>query len=138
MGITSRTYSDPSFGSKKVLTMLNTAAMNGTATIAEDQRITFMQAVKVTDWQVTVTTAGNGTSRDCIIGKSIGGTGAIVAYGTITVGTASADTVTDGSISELAFSAGDDIVIGIGGTGATVAVVCPTVQYLEAFVVGDE
>lgn len=135
---TKRSYSDPSFGSKKEKTMLNTAAINGTGTIAEDQRMTFMQAVKVTDWNASVTTAGNGTSRDVIIGKSLGGTGAIVAFGTITIGTASADTVTDGSCTETSFVAGDDLVIGLGGTGATVAVVCPVVQYVETFVVTEE
>jgi len=133
----SRTYSDPSYGSKKELTLLNTAAMNGTAAAATDQVHTVMEPITITDWNVKVTTAGNGTARQVILGHSLAGTGSVSAIGTITVGTASADTVTDGTCVETNISAGDDIVIQLAGTGATVAVVCPVVQYVERFVESD-
>jgi len=133
----SRTYSDASYASKKSLELLNTAAMNGTAAAATDQVYTFMQPVTVTDWNVRVTTAGSGTKRQVILGKSLAGTGAVTAIGTISVGTASADTVTDGAVTSTNFSTGDDLVVQLEGTGATVAVVAPAVQYIEKFVLGD-
>jgi hypothetical protein len=133
-----RSYSDPAFGSKKQLTMLNTAALNGTAAAATDQVYTFMTPVTVTDWQLMVTTAGNGTSRDVILGKSLAGTGAVTVVGTTTVGTAAVDTVVDCTCTETDFAAGDDLVVQLVGTGATVAVVCPIVLYVEKFVVGNE
>jgi hypothetical protein len=138
MGNTSRTYSDPTFGSKKEVTLLNTAALNGTAAAATDQVYTFMAPVIVTDWEVMVTTAGNGTSRNVLLGKSLAGTGAVSLIGTITIGTNTVDTVVDGACTETAFAAGDDVVIQLEGTGATVAVVCPVLQIRETFVVGNE
>lgn len=128
-----RTYSDPAFGTKQTLTMLNTAALNGTGAAATDQVFTFMHPVRVTDWQLLITTAGNGTSRDVILGKSLAGTGAVTTVGTATIGTNAVDTVVDCSLTETAFAAGDDLVIQLVGTGATVAVVCPVVQYVEQF-----
>ena len=133
----SRCYSDPSYGSKKSLELLNTAAMNGTAAIATDQVYTFMNPVSVTDWNVRVTTVGAGTSREVILGKSLGGTGTIAAIGTITVGTASVDTATDGTCTTTSFVTGDDLTISLNGTGATAAVVAPVVQYVETFVESD-
>ena len=133
----SRTYSDPSYGSKKSLELLDTAAMNGTAAVATDQIYTFMAPAKVQDWNCRVTTAGNGTKRDVVIGKSLAGTGSVAVMGTITVGTATVDTVTDGTLTETSFATGDDLVIQLGGTGATVAVVAPVVQYVETFVQSD-
>lgn len=133
----SRTYSDPSYGSKKSLELLNTAALNGTGSAATDQTYTFMTPVSVQDWNVRITTAGSGTSRDVILGKSLAGTGSVTAIGTITVGTATVDTVTDGSVTETSFATGDDLVVQLAGTGATVAVVAPVVQYVEAFVESD-
>ena len=132
-----RSYSDPSYGSKKSLNLLDTAALNGTAAAATDQVYTFMTPVQVQDWNVRVTTAGAGTSRDVILGKSLAGTGAVTAIGTITVGTASVDTVTDGTVTATSFATGDDLVVQLAGTGATVAVVAPVVQYVETFVESD-
>ena len=132
-----RSYSDPSYGSKKSLGLLDTAAMNGTAAAATDQVYTFMTPVSVQDWNVRVTTAGNGTARNVILGKSLAGTGAVTAIGTIAVGTASVDTVTDGAATTTSFNAGDDLVVQLEGTGATVAIVAPVVSYVETFVVSD-
>ncbi len=133
----SRTYSDPSYGSKKSIELLDTAALNGTAAAATDQVYTVMAPITVTDWNVRVTTAGSGTLRNVILGKSLGGTGTVTAIGTIAVGTASADTVKDGTVTSTSLVAGDDLVVQIAGTGATVAVVAPVVQYVEKFVVSD-
>ncbi len=133
----SRTYSDPSYGSEKTIELLDTAAMNGTAAAATDQVYTVMSAITVTDWNVRVTTAGSGTLRNVLLGKSLGGTGTVVAMGTIAVGTASVDTVKDGTVTATDLVAGDDLVIQIAGTGATVAVVAPVVQYKERYVQSD-
>jgi len=133
----SRTYDDPSYGSKKQLNLLNTAAMNGTAAAATDQVHTFMQPVTVTDANILITTAGAGTKRSIIIGKSLAGTGAVTTIATTDVGTATVDTVVDMTATETDFATGDDLVVQIAGTGATVAVVCPSIQYRERYVQDD-
>lgn len=133
----SRSYSDPSYGSKKALSFAQTAAINGTTGNTLIESHTFMEPVTVTDFNVRTTTAGNGTSRELIIGKSLGGTGTVALIGTVTVGTSTLGSVTDGAVVSTSFLAGDDLQVLINGTGATVATVVASVQYKETYVQSD-
>lgn len=135
MTLDGRTYSDPSYGSRKTFTFVASGALNGTsATAVELERHTFMQPVTVTDWNLWYQAGGTSTTRSVTIGKSLGGTGAVVSLGTIAIGTQAIDTVKDGSATATDFVAGDDLVFeSLAGTSTTVENVLPRVQYIEKY-----
>ena len=134
----SRTYSDPSYGSKKVIRTAESASQAGTGAITVVERHTFMYPATITDWNLIVKTGG--TAGDCpmTIGKSLAGTGAVTELGTITLATNADLTVVDGTLTETSFSAGDDLVFSRGvATTAGPFVVSAEINYRETFQVGD-
>ena len=135
-----RTYDDPSYRSKKQSPMPSTGALNGTVTSSTSKSIiTVMQPITLKDWNLSVTTGGVMIDTNVLIGKSLAGTGAVSAIGTITLtGTKTALDVVDGSLTATAFSTGDDIVVQrAAGTETGVAVVTPYFQYVENFEQAD-
>lgn len=136
----SRRYSDPSYGSKKVIALNSTGSLVGTSTTVASKAIfTAMNPMTVTDWNVAVTTAGTMVDGVLTIGKSLAGTGAVVVFGTCTAtGTQAALTVLDGTCTATDFATGDDIVVArAAGTETGVMVGIPYIQYREAFVGSD-
>lgn len=136
----SRSYSDPAYGSKKVLSLPATGALNGTVTSGTTKGIfTAMNPMTVTDWNIVTTTAGTMIDTLVTIGKSLAGTGTVVVFGTATMtGTQAAQTVIDATCTATDFATGDDIVIArAAGTETGVGAVTPYIQYRETFVIGD-
>ena len=136
----SRSYADPSYGSKKEESLNTTGALNGTAAAAATVVAhTFMQPVRVTDWNGRVIVGGTDAGViSLIIGKSVAGTGAFAAIGTMTLGTHAVDTVIDAAVTATAFSTGDDVIVQrSAGTSTSVLQVEPVIQYVETFEVND-
>jgi hypothetical protein len=130
-----RTYDSDAFGTKQTIPMDVSSALNGTVGATEINRMTFMHAARVTDWNIRAKVGGTeGSVRQILIGKSLAGTGAFSAIGTQALGTLADGNIVDASLTETDFSAGDDLVIQHLGTGAGVYVIQPLIQYREAFV----
>jgi len=133
----SRTYSDPSYGSKKLFAFDATGSLAGTAAIAVKGVHTFMEPVTVTDMNVFFVAGGTTAAQSFVIGKSLAGTGTFAGIGTIVVGTQATSSVKDGAVTSTSFNAGDDLVLYAGGTAAIVANGVVRVQYKETFVLSD-
>lgn len=138
MGNTSRTYSDPSFGSKKTFAYPATGSLVGTGNGTEVGRMEVMQDIIVTDFNVSTVVGGTTGALNVLIGKSLAGTGAFAAFGTLAIGTNAANTVIDGSCTETTLNNGDHVIIQWAGTSAMTTNVVPTYQWRETFVVGSE
>lgn len=137
-----RTYSDPSYGSKKALSIPGSAiALNGTVTSTTAlARTTVMAPMTATDINWTVLVAGTAVDTDLIIAKSLGGTGTVAGFGTATLtGTQTAATVIDDAVTSTTFVAGDDIVFcrAAGTETETSILIQPIVLYKERFVESD-
>lgn len=138
----SRTYSDPTYGAEKRMTIPGGAiALNGTVTsTTEKARSTVMEPITVTDMNVEVLVAGTAVDTKVVLGKSLGGTGTISAFGTVTLtGTKTANSVIDATATATNFVAGDDIVFArLAGTETETAIrVQGVVQYKERYVQSD-
>ncbi len=136
----SRTYSDPSYGSKKYIELAATGALNGTvaaATTIAATRYTVMQPITITDWNVFFVAGGTSTTQNIVLGYESAGTGAVTAIGTIITGTQAISTVKDGTVTSTDLSAGDDLVIAPFGTSTTVENVRAQVLYKERYVQSD-
>lgn len=133
----SRSYSDPSYGSKKVVRTAETASLAGTGVAAIKEVHTFMMPVTVTDWNVIVKTGGTAAACPVILGKAPTGTG-FVAFGTVTLGTNADLSVVDGTVTATSFSTGDDLVFERGiATTAGPFIVSAEIQYRETFQAED-
>lgn len=133
-----KTYSDPSYGSKKVIKTAESASQAGTGAITVIERHTFMFPATISDWNVIVKTGG--TAGDCpvTIGKSVAGTGTVSELGTITLATNANLTVVDGSLTETSFDAGDDLVFSRGVATTAGPFVCSAeVYFKETFTATD-
>lgn len=136
----SRTYSDPSYGSRKVIASPATGSLAGTVAMTTTRGIhTWMFPVVVTDVSVVLAGGATGSTQSFVLAKSLAGTGAVTAFSTIAVGTAAQanNTVKDGAVTETSFVAGDDIVFCGGGTSANTPSGIFLVSYREAFVNSD-
>ena len=145
-----RFYDDSQYGVSKVLQMrqlsAQTSVMSADVVVA---RHTFMEAVTVTDWNLVVKTGDVLTgvtaaaSWNLVIGKSLGGTGAVSPmgtarmYGTDALGGTHADnSVLDAACTSTNFVAGDDIVLQyLAGTAlpAGAIQVDADVKYVERY-----
>lgn len=136
-----RTYSDPSYGSKKQVTLPVTLTLEGSNSSAFTLESThkFMTPVTVTDVNYTAEVAGTGTATSLLVGYLTGGTGSFTAIGTASAaGTQDIEDVIDDSVTETNLSTGDEIAIyGIGTDNDFVTTYVPHVQYKERFVVSD-
>jgi hypothetical protein len=133
----SRTYSDPSYGSEKLISFPATGSLAGTAAIAVKCAHTFMEPCTVTDMNVFFVAGGTTAAQSFVVGKSLAGTGTFAPIGTIVVGTQATNTIKDGAVTATSFNAGDDLVLYAGGTAAIVANGIVRCQYKETFVVSD-
>jgi hypothetical protein len=135
-----RTYSDPSYGSKKILNMTASGSTVGTAvgTNLAASRTTVEFPITIQDWQLKYiaggTTAG---TKSILINTSLAGTGANVAVGTIALGTNATGEVRDGALTATNLNAGDDLILTFTGTDAIVANVQAQVTYVERYVQSD-
>lgn len=126
-------YSDPRYGVVQQMTIPDTGATQ-TTTMASDtviRRHTYMNAVRVTDWNAVVAvgatqTATAASARTYVeIGKSVAGTGAVSVLGSAFIGgTQANNTVVDSSLTATNFDSGDDLVLQYAAsTGAAAGVV---------------
>lgn len=138
-----RTYSDPSYGSKKILKLETTGALNGTRSSATEigaTRCTVMQPITITDMNSFFVAGGTTTTNFLVVNSSLAGTGAAVPIGTISAYTQAINTVLDGSVvsgTAANLSTGDDIYLTAYGTTTTVEDIQVTLQYRENFVQSD-
>ena len=134
-----RSYSDPSYGSKKTFVMNKTGSTVGTSAgtdlIASTTSV--MYPITVTDWNLKYFAGGTSTVKSLVLNSKLAGTGANVAIGTIALGTNATSTVRDGGVISGDIATGDDLIITFVGTDAIVADVIPNVQYVERFVESD-
>lgn len=130
-----RTYSDDAFGVKQNLRLRASGVLNGTAASATElDRVKFMFPVIVKDWNIYYAAGGTNSTRSVTIGKSVAGTGAVTAIGTIVIGTQATATTKDGSVTETTFDSGDALVFeSAAGTSTTVENVVPNIFIVEAF-----
>jgi hypothetical protein len=134
-----RSYSDPSYGSKKILRMNATGSTVGTAvgTNLAASRTTVEMPITVQDWQLKYIAGGTSTVKSLLINSSLAGTGANVALGTIALGTNATGEVRDGGALNANLNAGDDLIITFTGTDSIVADVVAEVTYVERYVQSD-
>lgn len=135
-----RTYSDPSFGSKKILQgAVAGVAINGTDASLTSKEVLLKSAPRRMSFvglRCSNTTLGTpAINNNIVLYKSLAGTGAATALGTITLGTAilTANSEYVGSVTGEC-AAGD--TIGWGKLGTETAAnprIVPTVEYVEAF-----
>jgi len=143
----SRTYSDPSYGSKKTLQGLQAGyAINGTNASAT----TLVRILARAESPINVTDFGAGNlvigtqaiSNKIVLNSHSAGTGAAVAMGTVTLGTAGEVLAAGSTIAGAAtgtIDAGDALSVTLVAgteTAANVKIV-PIVEYTETFVVDD-
>lgn len=136
----SRTYSDPSYGSRKIIAMPGKSTIDGTYQSATDLvRHTFMFPATVVDTNLGIIAGGTDLGADVFfyLGKSSAGTGAVSVIGTYDplqgTGTHADASVLDASVTETSFSAGDDLVFQAIGTIGHAMNVCPFVEILETY-----
>jgi len=149
MGQIKRSYSDPAFGSKKVAkTAYEGHAINGTNAAATTLGSPIAPAttrILVTGFRASNTVIGTqAIANSLILNTHSAGTGAAVAIGTLSLGTAAAVLAAGqaftGSVTETAVSAGDRVSVTLAaGTETTAnARIIAEVEYTEAFLVSAE
>lgn len=80
------------------------------------------------------TTGGTAAGPSITLGKSLAGTGAVVAFGTITSGTQANGAVGTMALTSTDFDPGDEIVVSVlAGTAAATPVVVFSLSYIETF-----
>lgn len=149
MGNTSRTYSDPAYGSKKVIKSIDAGyAINGTN--AADTTLARVFGVAQERTRLTGLRAANTTIGTALISNKIvlnthsAGTGAAVGVGTVTIGTAgqvlTAGQTYTGTVTDTYISAGDALSLTlVAGTETTAnAKIQVYVEITEAFLVTEE
>jgi len=135
----SRSYSDPSYGSKKVLVMNKTGSTVGTSAgtdlIQSTTRTEF--PIIVSDVTLHYVAGGTSTVKSLVLNTKLAGTGANVGIGTIALGTNVTGGVRDGALTSTTMAAGDDLMFTFVGTDAIVADVRAHVTYVESYVQSD-
>lgn len=135
-----RSYGDSGYGSRKILSMASNGSMDGTYQSAVDIiRHTFMFPVTVKDWNLSLSAGGTDFTNLTLlaIGKSLGGTGSVTAFGTCDIlgatGTHASASVIDASATETSFTAGDDVVFQMTGTVGHALSGTVHIEYVETF-----
>ena len=131
-----RTYSDPSYGSQKVMqfAFIGTAGTRATAIVST---LTPMNPITVVDWQMTNTVLGTGGSSQWVLAAtSSAGTAAL---GTIIfVGTHAANATVEGAATETNIAKGGSInLYSVLSTAAVELAFVTKVSYRERFDVDD-
>lgn len=133
-----RSYSDPSYGSIKCLTLWQ--GSTGTRATAIVSRFTTMNPISIVDWYQSNSVLGTGGSSQWVLAAtSANGTAAL---GTVVwVGTHDAGAVLNGSITEVASSTiptgGALDLYSVLSTASPSPIVTVVVSYREAFVASD-
>ena len=132
-----RTYSDPSYGSKKIFPLGATGSIvgthaSGTALAASEKSVDTAMTIK--DFSLQCTVAGTHTAKSVILNTKLGGTGALVPVGTAVMGTILVYDTTAGSATSTKVVAGDSLVVSFVGTDAVVSEHIPQVTYVETYV----
>jgi hypothetical protein len=140
-----RSYSDGSYGQHKSIKLGPTESLltSTHASATTLLRYTFMYPAKIIDWNVEMISGGTDMTNATAwtIAKSLAGTGAASACGTADMLAATAThadgTVIDGSATETAFTAGDDVLFQLEGTPAQAMTVGINLEVIETFEVAD-
>lgn len=143
-----RSYSDPSFGSKKIVkaTDLAGVAINGTNASASTigRPYVALGRTTITGLKGLNTTIGTqAIANSFILNTNSAGTGANVAIGTMSLGTAgavlAAGLAFTGSVTETTISAGDALTVTLAAGTETAANprIVIEVEYVEAFLVSE-
>jgi opacity protein-like surface antigen len=145
---TSRSYSDPSFGSKKIVkTAYEGHAINGTNASATTLGSPLVANGRTTILDVRAFNTTIGTqaiANSIIVNTHSAGTGTAVAIGTLSLGTAGAVLAAGqtfaGSCTESTISAGDRVSLTLAAGTETAANprIVVEVEYTEAFLVTEE
>ncbi len=135
-----RSYSDPSYGSRKTLEMPVSEVLDGTGTALDiGGEIKVMYPMTVQDFNVTAITAGTAVANgNIVLGSKLAGTGDFSIIGTAaTTSTQAIDTITDGAATVSNIAAGDTLSLIYDGTATDVLTVSTRVEVIERFVVSD-
>jgi len=140
-----RSYSNESYAGRHIVALGPTESLT-TSTNASSTAVlkhTFMYPCNVVDWNISVMAGATDlTAVEFNISKSLGGTGALTAFGTCDLGLATATiadgTVFDGSVTAAqGFVASDDVAIAITGTVGHAMVLQAFAEVQEVFVESD-
>jgi len=136
----SRCYADPSYGSKKILTMATSGSTVGTSAGTDLIYSTTTVEMPVTvgpEVNLYYNAGGTSSAKSLILNSKLAGTGANVALGTIALATNVKGSIRAMTINETELNANDDLMFTFVGTDAIVASVTAAVTYVERFVVSD-
>lgn len=137
-----RFYSDPSFGSRKILQgAVAGVAINGTNAALTSKEVLLKSAprrISFVGLRCSNTVIGTqAIANNIVLYKSLAGTGALQALGTVSLGTAGAVLAANSEYTGSAAgeaAAGDTIGWAVLGTETTAnARIIPCVEYVEAF-----
>ncbi len=135
-----RSYSDPSYGSRKTLELPVSEVLDGTSAALDiGGEIKVMYPMTVQDFNYTTTVAGTGVAQGSIIlGYKLAGTGSFTAIGTAaTTGTQAVDTIVSGAATATDIAADDTLSLVLAGTATDVMTVTTRVEVVERFVQSD-
>lgn len=126
-----RSYSDPTYGSKKIINFAKVTC--GTRATGNLETISVMFPMTITDVNIIAFTAGSGAASSWTLKKGT------TALATVSFATnATAGTVVEGSVTETSLTAGDTLSFGvILGTCDPNQTCQMSVEYRETFEVGD-
>ena len=136
----SRCYADPSYGSKKILTMATSGSTVGTSAGTDLIYSTTTVEMPVTvgpEVNLYYNAGGTSSAKSLILNSKLAGTGANVALGTIALATNVKGSIRAMTINETELNANDDLMFTFVGTDAIVASVTAAVTYVERFVESD-
>ena len=133
----SRSYSDPSYGSKKVVSLPVTDALTGTFSSAStlNSVYKFPYPATVTGCEAAIEILGTGTASEVQIGSELEGTGAWTVFGTATtVGTSTVGEFVSFSVTETDVDTDDTVSVRVYGTdNALATTLIPNVEYRERY-----
>jgi hypothetical protein len=135
----SRTYSDCSYGSKKIVVLPGTGSVVGThgGTDLAPTFYTFDTACTIKDWSLQYTVAGTHTAKSLILNTQLAGTGSNVGIGTIALGTNAIGDIRLGDAINTKVVSGDSLIVSFIGTDAIISEAVPKVTYVETYVQSD-
>ncbi len=134
----SRSYSDPSYGSKKVFSFhrVSMGTRSAAAKVTEAGEMTVMNPITITKWNITCNATGNGGTSQWTLRKGTVALGTLNFVTNPTAGTTVSATLTVGT--------GNDVVTGdVISLYSATSVASPTpfvttrIEYVEHFVDSD-
>lgn len=130
-----RSYSDPSYGSKKVFSFARVSMGTRAAAteVTEAGCFTVIHPIRVTDWNIVCDATGNGGTSTWTLRKGS------TAIGTLSfVTNPTAGTTVEGSLTETTLTAGDTLKLYSAlSTAAPQPFITARVEYRETFEDGD-